>query len=269
MEDILIFDAQMPEHYHRELGPFCFRPYAQEVANRLKDFPGSNLLELASGTGILTFELDAAFPPHWQIVASDITEDMLGLNRKHTAHSPRTTHQVIDAADIPFPDASFDIVVCQFGWMFFPDKDHCAREANRVLKPGGTLLFEVWGSLEENPAFGLADQVMADAFPSDPPQFILKPFGYHQETESARLASDAGFVNVTAERVAKTGVAPTADGLALGFYGGTPMVLAIANRDASRLDELRAELSKRLAERLGNDPVTAPMVSVIVTAKKP
>jgi len=269
VEDLLIFDAQMPELYHNRLGPFCFLPYAQESAQRLSELEGSSLLEIASGTGIVTHELDRVLGDHWRILATDISVDMLDLNRSYTAHSTRTTYEVVDALNLPYEDNSFDVVLCHFGWMFFPDKDLAAREALRVLKPGGTILIAVWGSLAENPAFETAGNVIAECFPDDPPNFLMTPFGYHVEEELHRLVNEPGFVNVSVQRISKIGNSESAFGIAEGFYGGTPMVLAIAKRDASRLGELREKLTAELTARLGDAPLKAPMVAVYVTAEKP
>src|SRR5215469_14405127 len=117
------FDAEIPEYYDRLLGPFCFRPYAEELLHRLDGLKPGHLLEVAAGTGVVTEVLRTGLGPEWTITASDLNEEMLCLARVRPALASGVTFEIANAIELPFEDNSFDVVVCQFGWMFFPDKD--------------------------------------------------------------------------------------------------------------------------------------------------
>ena len=139
------FKGSFPEFYDRYLVPMNFAPYARILAGRAKDLAPSRVLETAAGTGIVTEELVRALPPDVTITATDLNQPMID----HALAKPDmagVTWRQADAVKLPFPDGSFDLVVCQFGVMFFPDKQAAFREASRVLRHGGTFLFIVWDS---------------------------------------------------------------------------------------------------------------------------
>src|SRR6478609_7883295 len=171
------FAGSVPALYERYLVPLLFEPYAADLASRLAGMERGRLLELASGTGAVTSVLHQALP-EVTIVATDLNEGMLALNRSR-AYGDGVSWQTADAQRLPFEDASFDAVVCQFGVMFFPDKAASYREARRVLRDGGRYVFNVWNRVEDNEVTAIASRTVAALFPSDPPRFIERtPFGY-------------------------------------------------------------------------------------------
>ena len=143
------FTGSMPEFYDRHLGALFFQPYADDLADRLSNLTAGTLLETAAGTGIVTETLARRLPLSVQIVATDLNQPMLD----HAKTKPgvgRVTFQQADALALPFPDGGFDVLICQFGVMFFPDRQQGFREARRVLKPGGRLLFNVWDRIDKS-----------------------------------------------------------------------------------------------------------------------
>jgi ubiquinone/menaquinone biosynthesis C-methylase UbiE len=143
------FVGSIPEAYHQYLGPLLFEPYAADLVGRLQLSSSTpEILELACGTGIVTERLHERFGDAAIITATDLNEAMLDVARRRLSQSARITWRAADAAALPFPDQTFDAVVCQFGLMFFPDKLQAAREALRVLKPDGQWVFNVWDSLK-------------------------------------------------------------------------------------------------------------------------
>ena len=158
------FVGSIPETYDAHLGPLLFEHYAADLAERVTVPPGGRILELACGTGIATARLRAALPEGVEIVATDLNEAMLDYARNKRGDLPNLRYQVADALDLPFEDGSFDAVACQFGVMFFPDKAAGAREAARVLKPGGAYAFNVWDSLDRNPAIKVAQDTISRFF---------------------------------------------------------------------------------------------------------
>src|SRR5947209_19160239 len=116
-----VFTGSIPALYDKYLGPMIFQPYADDIAQRLSGLKQGSVLELAAGTGIVTEALIKALPDTVSLVATDLNQAMLDVaSVKDKAN--RVSWQQVDAQTLPFPDASFDVVVCQFGVMFFPDK---------------------------------------------------------------------------------------------------------------------------------------------------
>jgi ubiquinone/menaquinone biosynthesis C-methylase UbiE len=142
----VVFEGSIPKHYDRLLGPTLFEPFADDIVVRLRRTRPKNLLEIASGTGILTPKLRQAFP-NTRIVATDLNPAMLEFAQRKFTSGEDVTWQEADASELPFSSDAFDTVVCQFGLMFVPDKQAAMREAHRVLNRGGVFLFNVWDSM--------------------------------------------------------------------------------------------------------------------------
>ena len=115
-----VFAGSIPAIYERFMVPMKFEPYAADVAERAKQFHPADILETAAGTGVVTQALHRAVPDA-NIIATDLNPAMLEM-AVDRLRSSNVRYQAADAQDLPFDDQSFDLVVCQFGVMFFPDK---------------------------------------------------------------------------------------------------------------------------------------------------
>jgi ubiquinone/menaquinone biosynthesis C-methylase UbiE len=260
------FAGSIPAAYDRYLGPILFQPYAEDLAARLTVDANGSVLELACGTGILTRVLRDHLPASTRLVATDLNEPMF----RHAAQKFRPGEAVewkqADAASLPFGDAAFDAVVCQFGIMFVPDKALSAREAHRVLKPGGVFLFNVWDSMEHNDLGRIAHETISSFFEKDPPTFYQIPFGYHDHAEIRRVLEAAGFRDVRLDVVAKVGGASRAEDAAQGLVQGNPVAVAITERDPSLLPVITAAVAAALKKNFGETSVRAPMRAIVIEA---
>jgi ubiquinone/menaquinone biosynthesis C-methylase UbiE len=144
--DAASFIGNIPEHYDSALGPIIFIDYAADIARRAEACGPTRVLETAAGTGIVTRKLRDFLPPSVHVTATDLNAPMLEVARTKFKPGEEVDFQPADAAALPFPDGAFDTVVCQFGVMFFPQKDTSYREVRRVLAPGRRYLFSVWDS---------------------------------------------------------------------------------------------------------------------------
>src|SRR5262245_37150859 len=121
------FAGSIPAIYDKVLGPLIFEPYADDLAKRLSGLSAGRILETAAGSGIVTRALLRSLPASVSVVATDLNQPMLDHAAAQTSAS-NVTWQKVDAQALPFPDATFDAVVCQFGAMFFPDKQKAYGE---------------------------------------------------------------------------------------------------------------------------------------------
>ena len=191
-------------------------------------------METAAGTGIVTEALAARLSPAVRITATDLNQPMLD----HAATKPgvgRVSFEQADAQALPFLDARFDAVVCQFGVMFFPDKVQGFREARRVLKPGGRLIFNVWDRIEAVPVIEAAVAALRRRHPKHPSWFMERtPCGYHDPKAIRGDLNAAGFADCVIETVALAGHAPDARGPAIGMCQGSPLGAEIEDARARR-----------------------------------
>src|SRR5262249_42591898 len=163
-----LFAGSIPEIYDRLLVPLIFESYARELAAQVASVEPQDVLETAAGTGVLTRAIAARLPTQARIVATDLNQPMLDRAAQRQADDSRITWRQADALALPFEDQSFDVVACQFGAMFFPDKAQGYREACRVLKRGGHFFFNVWDRISENEFADVVTEALARIFPKDP-----------------------------------------------------------------------------------------------------
>ena len=264
-EQELRFAGSVPGQYDRLMVPLIFRPYAEELARRASAFGARRILETAAGTGAVTAALHEALPDA-EIVATDLNQPMLDVAAERV-RSDRVRFAQADARDLPFEDGSFDLVVCQFGAMFFPDKVRGHSEARRVLEDGGRYLLAIWDRIERNALTDIAQKVLIDCFPDDPPLFMREgPFGY---SDTSRIEQDlhaAGFDSVEIETVELRSRSPSAHEAATALCYGTPMGVEVDDREPGSLDRIFQAVVKALKPFEGAEGIDAPMSAHIVTA---
>lgn len=263
------FVGSIPEKYDEHLGPLFFHDYARDLAGRVDSAAGGPVLETACGTGISTEYLREALPQARTIVATDLNEPMLDFARSRRGGLAGVRFEQADAGELPYPDQSFDALVCQFGIMFFPDKACALREAARVLGPSGQLLFNVWDSLDHNPVPRIAHRAIGRFFQGDPPSFLQTPFGFHEVDSILALLAEAGFEDVDVDVVPTVVERPSARGLAIGLVQGNPGILEIRERANAPPEEIVEAVAEALRSELGDAPVRAPLQAIVLSARRP
>lgn len=260
------FAGSIPGLYDRHLGPFLFDPYAKEVARRAAQLKPAWILETAAGTGIVTAALAQAIPSA-HIVATDLNDAMLDVARARMT-SENVRFEPADAQDLPFEEGSFDLVVCQFGVMFYPDKVRGNAEARRVLRDGGRYIAVVWDRLDNNPASLIVHETVAALYPDDPPGFLARtPFGYADPAAIEHDLLQAGFTDIEFETVQLDSLPRTTKyDAAAGLVLGSPLRGEIEQRGASGLQRA-VEAAERALEQLDRaDGFDSLLSAHVVTA---
>jgi ubiquinone/menaquinone biosynthesis C-methylase UbiE len=263
----LRFTGSVPASYERLMVPLIFQPYADEIARRALALQPSRILETAAGTGVVTRSLHRALPDA-DIVATDLNQPMLDVAHSELG-SERVLFQQADAQQLPFEDSSFDLVVCQFGAMFFPDKVRGHSEAQRVLRPGGHYLLAIWDEISRNALSEVTQRALIDLFPDAPPLFLCEgPFGYSDPARIERDLLDAGFTDVEIDTIEFMSRSASAYDAASALCYGTPMSVELEDREPGSLDRAFEEVERSLRRFEGADGLEAPMSAHIVTATK-
>ncbi len=261
-----LFAGSIPEIYDRFLVPLIFEPYADDLAARVAAAQPRDVLEIAAGTGVLTRALASRLAPSVRIVATDLNQPMLDQAARRQAEG-RIEWKQADALALPFGDGGFDVVACQFGAMFFPDKVQGYKEAHRVLRPGGRFLFNVWDRIAENEFADVVTEALAHLFPGDPPRFLARtPHGHHDVGRIREDLEAAGFADISVDAVGATSKAASPRHAAVGFCQGTPLRNEIEARDASRLEEATSQATDALAQRFGTGAIEGRIRALVITA---
>ena len=264
-----VFAGSIPELYDSLLVPLIFETYAADLANRVAALNPSRVLETAAGTGVVTRAMAHALPIHVDVVATDLNQAM--LDRAAAVGALMPVHwQQADASRLPFEDASFDIVVCQFGAMFFPDKVGAYAEARRVLRRGGVLLFNVWDRIQQNEFADTVTAALVDLFPADPPLFLARtPHGYFdlkaisQDLANAGFSATPRFETITARSRAASAQVP-----AIAYCQGTPLRTEIETHSGAGLAEATSACAAAIVERFGPGLVDGKIQAHVVVAQR-
>jgi ubiquinone/menaquinone biosynthesis C-methylase UbiE len=262
-----LFAGSIPEIYDRLLVPLIFESYARDLAGRVAVVEPQDVLETAAGTGVLTRAIAARLPAQARIMATDLNQPMLDRASERQSHDGRIKWRQADALALPFEDQTFDVVACQFGAMFFPDKVQGYREASRVLKRGGHFFFNVWDRISENEFADVVTEALATLFPQDPPRFMARiPHGYYDVEMIRKELTAAGFMDISVETVDDTSSASSPRDPAIAYCQGTPLRNEIETRDTSRLEDATKEAAQALASRFGSGPIEGRIRAHVIDA---
>ena len=178
------------------------------------------------------------------------------------------TWDVADALALPYDDATFDVVVCQFGAMFFPDKAGAFAQAARVLRPGGRLELAVWDRIERNEFGAAVADAMRDLFPDDPPAFLDRmPYSYHDvDVIVADLVAGGFAAPAEVDRVEHRARAASAEVVAGAFCGGTPLRDQLVAGGPDRFPRALEGAARVVADRFGRTDLTGASSALVATA---
>lgn len=267
LETDKIFAGSIPENYDRYMVPLIFEPFAADIARRAASLSPGAVLEVAAGTGVVTRALAPKLSPGASYVVTDLNQPMLDYAASRQAPDSRIQWRQADALALPFEDATFDLVCCQFGAMFFPDRTAGYREAKRVLKPGGHFLFNVWDRIEENVFANDVTNALAEIFPVDPPRFLARtPHGYHDTALIRSELEGAGFSRVMIETRAEQSRASSPRLPAVAYCQGTLLRTEIEARDPGKLEAATNHAASVIAVKHGSGEVAAKIQAHVIVA---
>ncbi len=261
------FAGSIPENYDRYMVPLIFQPYADDLVKRVMALSPNAVLETAAGSGIVTRALAAKLPQSATYVVTDLNQAMVDYAASQQVSDLRIKWQQANALALPFEDASFDVVICQFGAMFFPDHIAGYREAKRVLKSGGHFLFNLWDKIEDNIFANDVTNALAKIFPIDPPRFMARtPHGYHDVALIRSQLQEAGFAQVKIDTIAAQSRAPSAHIAAFAYCQGTPLRNEIESRNTEGLEAVTEAVAAALAHKHGAGEIAAQIQAHVISA---
>jgi ubiquinone/menaquinone biosynthesis C-methylase UbiE len=262
-----LFAGSIPKFYDTLMVPMIFEAYAVHLARLVAASTPSAVLETAAGSGVVARALAPRLGADARYVVTDLNQPMLDYAANRQGQDGRIEWRQADALDLPFEDASFDIVCCQFGAMFFPDRVAGYAEARRMLRPGGRFIFSVWDRIEENAFADDVTRAVAALFPCDPPGFLARtPHGYHDVELIREDLRRAGFADIAIETRAELSRASSARDAATAYCEGTPLRNEIELRDASLLGLATDRATDAIAARHGEGPIAGKIQAHVIVA---
>ena len=263
------FVGDIPSHYDTGLGPNVFFDFADRLTKRCTDIAASDVVEIAAGTGILSRRLRDNLSPEARLVVTDLNPPMLDIAKVKFSNTENVEFTVADAMNLPFEDSEFDLMVCQFGVMFFPDKPASYREAARVLRSGGYYIFNVWGAMSENPFSQMAYDVSAKFFPEDPPGFYKVPFHYGDPADVKNDLAAAGWHDVEHETIQLRRTIDDPEAFATAIVYGNPLIDEIRERGGVDPDTVAGAMLDALHSTFGPAPLVMPLVATTFICRAP
>lgn len=261
------FIGSIPEVYDEYLVPLIFEYYAQDLADRVAAIDPMTVLETAAGSGVVARALIDILSLESQYTVTDLNQPMLDYAASKQEADSRISWRQADALDLPFENNTFDVVVCQFGVMFYPDRIKAYSEACRVLRHGGTFIFNVWDVIETNEFADVVTAAAATVFADDPPKFLPRtPHGYCDEDLIREELQAAGFASAQCESLEAISSAPSPRHPAIAYCQGTPLRNEIEQRNADLLHEVTDRAAEAIALRFGTGAVEGKMRGHVITA---
>lgn len=234
------YGGTAPENYERYFVPVIARPLAERLIQRAALEVGERVVDLACGTGVVARLAAEHVGPTGAVSGVDVNPGMLAVAR--AAASATADWYETSADALPFDDESIDVVLCQMGLQFFPDKIAALAEARRVLSTGGRLVLNLPGP---TPAlFGALEGALARHLAPDVAKFVGMVFSLHETEAVARLVRDAGFVSVDVDSDTCSLPLPELEAFLWQYVHSTPLAAAFANLDERR----RAALAKAVID---------------------
>lgn len=262
-----VFAGSLPKFYDTLMVPLIFEAYAAHLAGIVAASSPRSVLETAAGSGAVTRALAPKLSPDACYVVTDLNQPMLDYAATRQVSDSRIEWRHADALDLPFKDASFDVVCCQFGAMFFPNRVAGYVEARRVLRPGGRFVFSVWDRIEENSFADDVTNAVSELFPHDPPRFLARtPHGYHDIELIREELSRAGFADIEINTREEVSRAASACDAATAYCQGTPLRNEIEARGAGLLQLATQRAAEAIASRHGNGPVAGKIQAHVIVA---
>lgn len=258
------------EVYESFLVPHLFTPWARDLVARAQPKPGERVLDVACGTGIVVREVLPVVGSTGRVAGVDFSPAMLAVARTRVPGGAPVEWYEASAEALPFPDAAFDLVLCQQGLQFFPEKPGAIREFRRVLAPGGRVALSVWRTLEHNPVHEAMNEVVVRHLGT--PTIAAAFSGNAPELEA--LLSGSGFEDVAIEPVSMTLRFPSADRFVrLSVLAGAAVTPVLAELDeaerATLVEAMQQDVGAKLQRYSHDNEINVPMAAYVATAHIP
>ena len=257
--------AEFYEQYVTQL----MAPWVQSLIEVAALRPGERVVDVACGTGFVARLAADLVGVEGQVVGVDLNASMIEAARAASDVDGKRhiDWRVGDVAALPLDEAAFDVVLCQQGVQFFPDRVGALKEMRRVLRPGGRLAFTVWSAIADTPYFGAVAFALAKHVSPDVGATVHIPCALHDARELRDLVTSAGFGNVQVRPTIKETRLPSSADAVLGRLAATPIAQLVAQMTVDGRAALVGEITGALTQYVDGEQWTVPAGVHVVTAE--
>ena len=266
--DFSFGDNDTAHGYDSVLVPLMFDPWADDLISRSDAWEGCTVLDLAAGTGIVAEKLSAAVGPQGRVVAADINPEMLDRARARNAAATNIEYRVSPAEPLDIESDSVDVVVCQQGFQFFPNKEEAANEIYRVLHNGGTTMISTWCPVEECVLFQLMANALAEVGETELSELIRVPFDHMPATILHDTFDAAGFADVVVEKIERPISLPEGPEQVVTLMHASPIGIKIRALDPERRSDLERRYVAAVTEMSSDGHDMGVLTSHMLTARR-
>jgi SAM-dependent methyltransferase len=260
-----------PEVYERELVPAVFGEWAPILVELAHPRSGERVVDVACGTGIVARIAAQRVGPTGAVVGIDLNPGMLRVARSVVStdawRGGPLQWQEAGADKLPFPDGSFDVVYCQLGLQFFPNRTAALREMRRVLGPEGRIALMVWRGIHESVGFAVLAEALERQVGLPAAAIMRAPFGLSNADELGALVSAAGFQNVAIQQRSGTVRFPSVERFVLSYVAGSPLAGPVSQADDAAREALITEVRNALGKFTRNAELAFPIAAHLLSAR--
>ena len=263
-------DNSVASAYDNVLVRFLFEPWAVQLVEEHQPWEGRSVLDLATGTGIVAQQIARHVGPGGNVIGTDINSEMLALAKKRCADlNPVVKFIECPAHPLEISSSSIDIVVCQQGFQFFPDKLAAAQEIYRVLRDGGKVIASTWQPVTECEYFGAICDALSSIGEQELADMMRVPFDFMPESELTSHFEEAGFDNVMLRQQEQDLVIEGGVMDAIHVAYSTPIGPKLSALPDKQQEQFRKAFSELLHILCNGRNTMGRMVSNVLSADKP
>jgi ubiquinone/menaquinone biosynthesis C-methylase UbiE len=234
------FSGTAAENYQRYFVPAVAAPVAEDLLETASLRPGERVLDVACGTGVVTRLAAKHVGPAGRVAGLDVNPGMLAVARSESPAGDSIDWYEASAESMPLRDEAFDVVLCQMGLQFVPDKPAALREMQRVLTSEGRIYVTLPGP--RPPIFKIMAEALARHLGPKAASFVDLVFSMHDAARLTELLRSAGFREVGVQAKPKELRLPPPKDFLWQYIHSTPLAAALAQADSQKLDALERDV---------------------------
>ncbi len=254
-----------PELYESYLVPAIFGPWAADLVELASPQRGERVLDVACGTGIVARLANQRVGPSGKVVGLDLNPGMLAIARS-TSSTTNIDWREGNATAMPLEDATFNLVLCQQGLQFFPDKPNSLKEMRRVLVPSGRLALSVWTSMHESPGFALLLEALKRHIGPEAAAFMELPFSLGNQEELHGMITASGFRDINIHVMTKQLNFPSPNEFVRRYVAASPLASVVGKADNKSKEALLQDMNNLLSPYIDAHGLTFPIKTHFVVA---